>query len=76
MLSHGVIFNLGSANLCSPAIIETCFSYDRQYGFAVTDYSMYLYLIVLFLLVTILQLINFTASLFTDIFSLEHYFLQ
>ena len=70
MLSHGVIFNLGSTNLCSPAIIETYLSYDRQYGFAVTDYSknsMYLYSIVLFLLVAILQLINFTASKFTYI---------
>ena len=61
MLSHGVIFKLGSAKLCS-VIIETYFFYDKDIGIAVTDYDMYLYLIVLFLLVAILQLINFTAS--------------
>ena len=32
MLSHGVIFNLGSAKVCSPATIETYFFYDKMYG--------------------------------------------
>ena len=50
MLSYGVVFNLGSAKLCSCAIIETHFSYDKDIWIAVTDY----YLIVLFLLVAIL----------------------
>ena len=49
MLSHGVIFNLGSAKVCSPAIIQTYFSYDKDNSIAVTDYYMYLYLIVPFL---------------------------
>ena len=29
MLSHVVIFNLGSAKVCSPAIIETYFSHNK-----------------------------------------------
>ena len=37
MQSHGVIFNLGSAKACSPAIIETHFSYDKDIWIAVTD---------------------------------------
>ena len=70
MLSHGVIFNLSSAKVCSTAIIETYFSYYKRIWIAVTYY--YMYLIVLFLLVAILQL-NFIASLFICIFCL-HYF--
>ena len=31
MLSHGVTFNLGSAKVCSPAIIETYFSLEKSY---------------------------------------------
>ena len=38
MLHHGVIFNFGSAKVCSPAIIETCFSYNKDIWIAVTDY--------------------------------------
>ena len=30
MLNHSVTFNLGSAKFCSPAISETCFSYQRS----------------------------------------------
>ena len=37
MLSQGVIFNLGPAKLCSPAIIETYFSFDKDIWIAVTD---------------------------------------
>ena len=29
---HGVTFNFGPAKVCSPAIFETCFSYDKEYG--------------------------------------------
>ena len=47
MLSHGVIFSLGSAKVYSPAIIEIYFSYDRDIWIAVTDNYMYFYLIVL-----------------------------
>ena len=60
MLSHSVIFNLGSAEVCLPVIIETYFSYDKPKWIAVNDY--YMYLIVLFLLVAVLRLLNFTAS--------------
>ena len=58
MLSHGVIFDFGSAKLCSAAIIETNFSDDKDIWIAVTDYCVYFY----FLLVAILQFINLTAS--------------
>ena len=37
MPSHGVVFNLCSAKACSPAIIETHFSYDKDLWIAVTD---------------------------------------
>ena len=62
MLSHVVILNRGSAKMCSHAIIETYFSYDKDVWIGVADYYMYVYLFVLFMLVAILQLINFTAS--------------
>ena len=61
LISHVVIFNLGSARVCSPAIIETYFTYVQDILIAVTDYYIYFYLIVLFLSVAILQFINFTA---------------
>ena len=48
-----------SAKVCSPAIFETSFSYDIWN--AATDYYMHFYIIVLFPLTAILQLINFTA---------------
>ena len=60
-MPHGVTFSFGSAKVCSPAIFETCFSYDKDIWMA-TDYYMYLQIIVLFQLTSILQLINFTAS--------------
>ena len=60
--SYGVIYNLGSAKMCLPATIETYFSYDKDTWIAVTDYIIYFYLIVLFLLGAVHQLINFTVS--------------
>ena len=48
-----VTFSFGSAKMCSPAILETCFSYDKDIWIAATDYHMYFYIIVL---------LNFTAS--------------
>ena len=59
-----VILNFGSAKVCSPAIFETCFSYDKDIWIDATDYYMYFYIIVLFPLTAILQLINFAASYF------------
>ena len=61
-MHHGVTVSFGSAKVCSPAIFETCLSYDKDIWIAATDYYMYFYIIVLFLLTAILQLINFTAS--------------
>ena len=40
MPSHVVIFNLGSAKVCSLAIIETHFSYDKDIWITGTDYYM------------------------------------
>ena len=36
-MHHGVTFNFGSTKVCSPAIFETCFSYDNDLWFAATD---------------------------------------
>ena len=61
-MHHGMTFNFGHAKVCSPAIFETCFSFDKDIQIAATDYYMYFYIIVLFPLTAIPQLINFTAS--------------
>ena len=61
-MHHGLIFNFGSAKVCSHAIFETSLSYDKDIWIAATDYYMHFYIIVLFPLTAILQLINFTAS--------------
>ena len=58
-MHHCVTFNFDSAKLCSPAIFETHFSYDKDIWITATDYYMYFYIIVLFPLTVILQLINF-----------------
>ena len=39
-MHHGMTFNFGCAKQCSPAIFETCFSYDKDIGIAATDYYM------------------------------------
>ena len=62
MLNHGMTLNLGSAKVCSPAIFERYFLYDKDIWIAVTGYYIYFYLIVLFSLTAILQLIIFIAS--------------
>ena len=38
---HCVIFNFGSAKVCSSAIFETSFSYDKDIWIAATDYYMH-----------------------------------
>ena len=45
--------------MCSPATFATCFSYDKDIWFFATDYYMYFYIIVLFPLTAVLQLIKF-----------------
>ena len=40
-MHHGVTFSFGSTKVCSPAIFETCFSYDKDILIAATDYYMY-----------------------------------
>ena len=55
---------LGSAKVCSPAIFETYFSYQKNIWIVVTVYYVYFYLIVLFPLPAILQLINFTPPFY------------
>ena len=63
-MHHCVTFNFSSAKVCSPAIFETSFSYDKDIWIAATEYYMHFYIIMLFPLTAILQLINFTASYF------------
>ena len=60
-MHHGVTFNVGSANACSPAIFETCFSYNKHIWTGATDYYMNFYIIVLFPLTAVLQLIKFCS---------------
>ena len=59
-MHHGVIFLLCQSVFTF--IIETSFSYDKDIWIVATDYYIHFYVIVLFLLTAILQLINFTAS--------------
>ena len=61
-MHRSVTFNFGSAKVCSPAIFETSFSYDKNRWIAAIDYCMHFYILVLFPLTAILQLINSTAS--------------
>ena len=61
-MHHGVTLSFGSAKVCSSAILESCFPYDKDIWIAETYYCMYFYIIVLFPLTSILQLINFTVS--------------
>ena len=63
-MHHGVTCHFSSAKVCSPAIFEISFSYNKDIWIAGTDYSMHFCTIVLFPLTAILQLINFTASYF------------
>ena len=51
----GVTFNFGSAKVCSPAIVETSFSFDKDIWISATDYYMHFYIIVLFPLTAILH---------------------
>ena len=60
MRSHGVMFNFDSAKVCSPAIMETYLSYDKNIGMAVTDYYMYFYLCYFYWKLSSIN--NFTAS--------------
>ena len=43
MHHHIVTFNYDSAKVCSPAIFETYFSYDKAILIAANDYYMYFY---------------------------------
>ena len=40
---HDVTFYFGSAKVYSPAIFETCFSYDKDIWIAATDYHVLLH---------------------------------
>ena len=44
-----IVWPFCSARMCSPAIFETFFSYDKAIWIAATDYYMLFYIIVLFL---------------------------
>ena len=40
MHHHGVTFNFGATKVYSPAIVEICFSYDKDVWIAATDYNI------------------------------------
>ena len=63
MHHHAVTFNFGYAKVCSPALFETCFSYDQEIWIAANDYCMYFNIIMLFSLTAILQLKKFYSFL-------------
>ena len=46
----------GSSNVCPPATFVTYFFYNKDTWIVLTDYKIYFYLTVLFLLVVVLQL--------------------
>ena len=58
-MHHPVTFYYGPAKVCSPAVFETGFSWDKDIWIAATAYYIYFYIIVLFLLTATLQVINF-----------------
>ena len=62
MLNYSLTFNLGSAKVFSPALFEKYICYHKDIWIAATDCYMSFYIIVLFPLTAILQLINFTTS--------------
>ena len=64
-MHHGVTFNFGFTKVCAPAILETCFSHNIEKWIAATESFLYFYIIVLFPLTTILQLINFEHNNFS-----------
>ena len=47
-MHHGVTFHFGSAEVCAPGILKTCFPYDKDIWIAATDYYMYFHIIVYF----------------------------
>ena len=47
-MHHGVTFNFDSAKVCSSAIFETSFSYDKDIWIAASDYYVHFYIIVFF----------------------------
>ena len=40
-MNHGLSFNFGCAKVCSPAIFETCFPYDKDIWIAATGSGGY-----------------------------------
>ena len=54
-MHHVVTVSFVTAKVCLPAILETCFSYDKDLWIAATDNYMYFYIILLFPLTSLLQ---------------------
>ena len=66
-MHHSVTFNFSSAKACSPAIFETCFSYDKDIWIAATDYYVNFYKVVLFPLTAVLQSMKFYSFIIFSI---------
>ena len=54
-----MVLPFSSAKVCSSAIFETSFFYDKDVWIAAIDYYMHFFIIMLFPLTAILQLIIF-----------------
>ena len=63
-LGSVVTFNLGPAKVCSAAIYDTYIAYHKDIWIAVTDYYMHFYIIMLFPLTAIHQLICFYSFIY------------
>ena len=64
MHNHGVTFELTSARMLDVSKSMTYFSNNKAIWIATTDYCMHFFLVVLFPLIAILQLINRSINKF------------
>ena len=75
---HGVTFNFGFAKVCSPALFEISFPYDKDIWIAATDYYMDSFIIFSVLINAVILLLNclvLILYLYIHFLSLIHYFL-
>ena len=71
-MQHGVTFSFGSAKVCSPAMLETSFSYDKDIWIAATDYCINFYITMLFSLTSILAVVTLTFKILSLLFLRNH----
>ena len=75
-MHRGVTFNFGPVKVCSLAIFETCFSYDKHIWITATDYYMYFYIIVLLILSLLINAVILLLNCLVLILHLYIHFLS